>query len=142
MPLENSIYLVYTTPDQEERTMSKYDRLGEHLSGLVRDTTHTLSFDRIEAILGFRLPKSAREYQAWWANQTGGGHVQAEAWVANGWHTEQLSLAGKHVTFKAIDTSARSKERGHPAARGLSIAEAKRAVALHYGVHADRVEIS
>jgi hypothetical protein len=122
--------------------MSKYDRLGEHLSGLDRETTHTLSFDRIEGILGFRLPKSAREYQAWWANQTGGGHVQSEAWVANGWHSEQLSLAGKHVTFKAVDAVPRSKATRQRTGRGLSISEAKQAVALHYGVHADRVEIS
>ena len=61
--------------------MSKYDRLGEHLSGLDRGTTHVLSFERIEAILGFRLPRSARDYQAWWANQVGAGHVQSNAWL-------------------------------------------------------------
>ena len=72
--------------------MAKYDRLGEHLSGLSRDTSHTLSFDRIEAIVGFALPKSARAYQAWWANQVGGGHVQANAWLDQGWHTAELSL--------------------------------------------------
>ena len=122
--------------------MSKYDRLGEHLSGLDRQKHHTLSFDRIEAILGFRLPKSARDYQAWWANQSGGGHVQSEAWIGNGWQTEQLSLAGKHVTFRPADTVSPSAGAHTPAKRGLSIAEAKRAVATHYGVREDQVEIS
>lgn len=121
--------------------MSKYDRLGEHLSGLDRGTTHQLSFERIEAILGFRLPKSAREYQAWWANQVGEGHVQSNAWLDNGWHTELLSLTGKHIAFKPVNTP-RSPKGARTSARGLSIDDAKRAVAVHYGVRSDQVEIS
>lgn len=122
--------------------MSKYDRLGEHLSGLDRGTSHTLSFERIEAILGFRLPKSASQYQAWWANQVGGGHVQANAWLDNGWHTELLSLSRKNVTFKPVDTPRAPKGARKSAKNGLSIDQAKRAVAMHYGVSADQVEIS
>lgn len=121
--------------------MSKYDRLGEHLTGLDRGTTHQLSFERIEAILGFRLPKSAREYQAWWANQVGEGHVQSNAWLDNGWHTELLSLTSKHVTFKPVDTP-RAPKGARKSAKGLSIDEAKRAVAMRYGVRSDQVEIS
>lgn len=121
--------------------MAKYDRLGEHLSGLNRDATHTLTFDRIEAILGFRLPKSAREYQAWWANQVGPGHVQSNAWLDNGWHTELLSLSARHVTFKPVATP-RAPKGARKSANGLSIEEAKRAVALHYGIKVNQVEIS
>jgi len=121
--------------------MSKYDRLGEHLSGLDREMTHILSFDRIEAILGFSLPRSAREYQAWWANQVGAGHVQSNAWLDNGWHTELLSLSRKHVTFKPVDTP-RAPKGARKVAAGMSIEEAKRAVAVHYGVQPGQVEIS
>lgn len=121
--------------------MSKYDLLGEHLSGLDRDTSHTLSFDQIEAILGFSLPRSAREYQAWWANQVGAGHVQSDAWLDNGWHTERLSLRGGHVSFKPVATPRAPKGARKPAT-GLSIDQAKRAVALRYGVRVDQVEIS
>ena len=122
--------------------MSKYDRLAEHLSGLARETSHTLSFDRIEAILGFRLPKSAREYQAWWANQVGEGHVQSNAWLDKGWHTELLSLTGKQVTFKPVATPRAPKGARKSSRAGLSIDEAKRAVAAHYGIRANQVEIS
>ena len=122
--------------------MPKYDRLAEHLSGLDRAASHTLSFDRIEAILGFRLPRSAREYQAWWANQVGGGHVQANAWLDAGWHTELLSLPHKHVTFTPVSTPRTPKGARTAAPRGLSIADARQAVAKHYGVRADQVEIS
>ena len=122
--------------------MPKYDRLGEHLSGLDRSTTHTLGFERIESILGSRLPKSAREYQAWWANQVGEGHVQSNAWLDNGWHTEMLSLKDMHVTFKPVATPRAPKGARKPAPPGLSIENAKRAVAIHYGVRANQVEIS
>ena len=121
--------------------MPKYDRLAEYLSGLDRETTHTLSFERIESILGFRLPKSAREYQAWWANQVGPGHVQSNAWLDSGWHTELLSLKQRHVTFKPVDTPRTPKGARTPA-KGLSIEQAKRAVATHYGVRPDQVEVS
>lgn len=122
--------------------MSKYDRLGEHLSGLDRSDSHTLSFERIEAILGSTLPKSARDYQAWWANQVGGGHVQANAWLDNGWHTEQLSLARRQVTFTPVATPRAPKGVRGSRPRGLSIDEAKRSVALRYGVRPEQVEIS
>ena len=121
--------------------MSKYDRLGEHLSGLDRGTSHMMSFERIEAILGFRLPRSAREYQAWWANQVGEGHVQSNAWLDNGWHTELLSLTSKQVTFKPVATP-RAPKGARKVQGGLSIQDAKRAVATHYGLRSDQVEIS
>lgn len=121
--------------------MGKYDRLGDHLSDLDRETTHRLSFERIEAILGCKLPRSAREYQAWWANQVGAGHVQSNAWLDEGWHTELLSLSAKHVTFKPVDLS-RAPKGVRKTPKGLSIDDAKRAVGLRYGVRPGQVEIS
>lgn len=56
-----------------------------------------LAFDEVEAILGFDLPKSARDYQAWWANDR--HHSQAKAWLEAGWQTENLNLAGRTVEF-------------------------------------------
>lgn len=118
--------------------MPKYDRLGAHLSGLDRQETHTLSFERIEAILGFPLPKSAREYQAWWANQRNGRHVQANSWLDSGWHTGELSLAQGRVTFTPVRTPRAPR---HPSTFGLSIDEAKNAVAAKYGVKPSQVAI-
>ena len=121
--------------------MSKYDRLGKHLAGLDRTSSHTLSFDGIEAILGFALPRSARQYQAWWANQVGSGHVQANAWLDNGWHTERLSLSRRQVTFTPVATPRAPKGVRGSGPRGLSIDEARRAVAFRYGVQPGQVEI-
>jgi hypothetical protein len=119
--------------------MSKYDRLGKHLSGLDRRRKHTIGFDRIESVLGFSLPRSARTYQAWWANQKDGRHVQANAWLDEGWVTEDLSLSEGHVTFAPTELPRSPRAVEKP---GYSVEAAKRGVALRYGVRPDQVEIT
>jgi hypothetical protein len=119
--------------------MAKYDRLAQHLSGLDRSRKHTLSFERIEAVLGFSLPQSARAYQAWWANQKNGRHSQANAWLGEGWVTEDLSLESRSVTFAASGSPRAPRAVTKP---GFSIDAAKRGLAVHYGVRPDQVDIT
>lgn len=52
-----------------------------------------LSFSEIERIIGLSLPAAARKYQAWWANELSGSHVQARAWIGIGWRVDSLTLA-------------------------------------------------
>ena len=118
--------------------MAKYDALGKHLARLDRSRKHRLSFDRIESVLGFTLPRSAKSYQAWWANQKNGRHVQANAWLDAGWVTEDLSLAERHVTFAPSDAPRTLQSVSSP---GFTIEAAKRGVALRYGVRPDQVDI-
>jgi hypothetical protein len=60
--------------------MSKYTPLRNYLQSLPPDTrTKTMTFTQIEEILNDKLPRSAHEHQAWWANETNGPHVQAHA---------------------------------------------------------------
>lgn len=76
--------------------MSKYDGLFRHLSqsgGIVE-----ASFDEVETILGVALPASARRYPAWWSN-SGGTHVQAEAWMGAGYRTEDVDVVAGRVRF-------------------------------------------
>jgi hypothetical protein len=40
-----------------------------------------MSFAQIEEVIGRDLPDSARRYQAWWANERSGSHVQARSWL-------------------------------------------------------------
>jgi hypothetical protein len=120
-------------------SVAKYDRLGKHLSGLDRARKHRLGFDRIEAILGFALPRSARSHQAWWANQKNGRHVQANAWLDEGWVTEDLSLSDRQVTFAPSDLPRSLRTVEKP---GYSIDAAKRGVALRYGVRPNQVDIT
>jgi hypothetical protein len=55
--------------------MSKYTKLGFFLQNSTIDPVK-LTFKEVESVLGFNLPKSAREYQAWWAN-SGYSHTHA-----------------------------------------------------------------
>ena len=76
----------------------KYAPLYHHLSAR-RNEEWRASFGEIEAILGFRLPDSARRHRPWWAN---GGHGQARAWLAAGWRTHSVNLAGETLTFERM----------------------------------------
>jgi hypothetical protein len=78
--------------------MSKYEALPQFLDR-VAGSTQRLSFGQLERILGFKLPASAYEYEAWWSNN-GTGHSHARAWLEAGWRTEAVDLAARHVTFR------------------------------------------
>lgn len=124
--------------------MSKYINLASHLGGL-QANKWTVSFAEIEGILGFPLPKSAYEYPAWWANQTGEGHSHCGSWMRMGWRTENLNLSKREVTFIKIDGE---KNFQYPTATSermpdkMTIAEAKLALASNYGVPPENIEIT
>ena len=82
--------------------MSKYEPLTGFLRGRSSDRV-PMTFSEIEKVLGFKLPSSAYEYPAWWANDTGKSHVQARAWISAGYETEQVDRAAKKLVFKRID---------------------------------------
>ena len=77
--------------------MSKYEPLPQFL-GSVGGAMRRMSFGEIERILGFKLPKSAYQHEAWWANNVT-GHSHARAWIKSGWRTEAVDLAARKVTF-------------------------------------------
>lgn len=124
--------------------MSKYDPLERHLLGLDRTVEHRMSFAQIEQIVGCALPPSARTYQAWWANQRGAGHSQAHSWMGAGWHTGELDLKSKCVTFRPVDLPREPKLSGAAPAstRPLTIDEAKAGIALRLGVRASDIDIT
>jgi hypothetical protein len=81
---------------------SKYAPLVEYLAGLASEETK-LSFAEIEAILGFNLPASARQYSAWWANSPASPtHTWASLWVDAGWRTGDIDLQNGFVTFRKL----------------------------------------
>ncbi len=79
--------------------MGKYEPLQRHLMGL-RVGTWRASFDEVEAILGFPLPRSAFRYPAWWSNDAT-GHSHSRAWLDAGWKTESVDIEGRALTFRA-----------------------------------------
>ena len=83
----------------------KYLKLYTHLCGLnAREWMAT--FADIEAIIGAKLPPSARYYQAWWANDS--SHSQGAAWAAAGWETAEVGLAKETLLFRRRRTSGTS----------------------------------
>jgi len=78
--------------------LSKYDPLRWHLERSARDSV-SMSFDEVAELVG-GLPNSAYRYEAWWANEEVGTHVQAKAWMSVGYHTERVNLSSRTVTFR------------------------------------------
>jgi hypothetical protein len=90
------------SPPLEEQAMSKYEPLPRFLLSL-SSSKRTMRFDQIERILGFKLPKSAHNHEAWWSNNAT-GHSHARAWLEAGWRTEHVDLAGQKVTFQRAES--------------------------------------
>jgi hypothetical protein len=72
-----------------------------------------LSFAEIERVLGFKLPKSAYEYEAWWSNNPT-GHSHSRAWIEAGWRTEAVDLSGRKVTFQRAQQPGPSASKTDP----------------------------
>jgi len=63
----------------------------------------TLSFDKIEELLGAKLPPNALdEDSTWWANVEK-GRVQSRAWLGAGWRVKQALPSDESVTFERIN---------------------------------------
>lgn len=93
--------------------MARYDGLYEHLRN--RPGTQWLAdFEHIERILGSSLPPSAYRYPAWWANQSGAGHIQSAAWQRAGWRTARLDLERRRVAFEKFGEQAAAEPIGGP----------------------------
>jgi hypothetical protein len=81
--------------------MSKYDpwadffakQTAEHISA---------SFSELEKKLNTKLPASAFEHPAWWANYPGKTHVQARAWLDAGYETSQVDMTARRLIFRRV----------------------------------------
>jgi hypothetical protein len=131
--------------------MGKYDKLTKYLVSLPT-SQWSAHFQDVEEILGFDLPDSARRHRPWWANQAGMNHSQTKGWMAAGWMTEDVSLEDERVTFvrrratiRPVMASAIPEADPAPVAStsrpGLSIADAKQALAQFYDTTPEQIEI-
>ena len=88
-------------PKQQERgskQMSKYDPLTAYLKS-IRGHEVEMTFQQIEGVLGQPLPASARRHRPWWANEAGGTHTHARAWLDAGWRTRAVDLQAETLVF-------------------------------------------
>lgn len=88
--------------------MGKYEPLANFL-GNFQGESWDASFSEIERILGFKLPPSAHEHRAWWANQFGGHHSQAKGWIEAGWVTKEIDQRRGRVRFERRVRKSQSK---------------------------------
>lgn len=75
--------------------MTKYAPLAAHLRASTPPVRMT--FDEVGTLVG-GLPPSAYRYRQWWENH-GGTHVQAVAWLEEGWRVDEVDLGRRVVTF-------------------------------------------
>lgn len=75
---------------------SKYEPLYQLLISSGKDEI-TLSFTKIERLIGDKLPESAYK-RSWWSNRKTG--LQASTWIEAGYQVEDLDLTEKRITFR------------------------------------------
>ena len=81
------------------RLGTKYSPLSEYLARRARyGNFATLTFAKIESIIGANLPSSASQNTRWWNNAS--SRVQAQAWINVGWRVRDVKLNDRTVTFK------------------------------------------
>ncbi|HZW28015.1 MAG TPA: hypothetical protein VFF08_06150 [Trueperaceae bacterium] len=81
---------------QKLASSSRYAPLHEHLKGVSKDRkSYELSFDEIATIMGDKLPQSAYDHRAWWANTE--SHSQALAWISAGWKVDKVDLENQLI---------------------------------------------
>jgi hypothetical protein len=78
--------------------MTKYSPMGHRLAAVGLQKM-VVTFAEIESWLGFQLPRSARVYPAWWANEQSGTHSHAKGWMNARYETRDLDLSAGRVTF-------------------------------------------
>ena len=114
----------------------KYQNLTEYLASI--DVTEWVaSFEQIEQVLGFRLPESARQHQAWWSNQM---RSQSLGWQLAGWKTTALDLQNEKVTL--VYVAGDDPEQQGLKATPMTIQTAKESLAATFGIDPSQVEIT
>lgn len=80
--------------------MAKYDPLKGYLLSLSNNQSEiTLSFEKLEKIIGEKMPPSAYMHRAWWSNEKDGVHVSAHAWMGAGWKVDFVNQKEHWVRF-------------------------------------------
>lgn len=93
-----------------KNSSSKYQRLQDYLEQ-ANQAEVSLTFEAIETLIAERLPKSARQNQAWWSNRSKGA-VQAKAWMGAGFIVETVDLEAGTVLFRKPSAAYQLKRDG------------------------------
>lgn len=95
--------------------MSKYDGLGDFLRTRgFREIP--MSFAEIERVTGAKLPPKAQHHPAWWSNNPS-NNVMTKIWLAAGYRTAQVDIAGRKLVFRRDPDAAATHK---PCATGMA----------------------
>jgi hypothetical protein len=84
--------------------MSTYAPLASYLASLPKNQV-SLTFARVERIIGRDLPPSARKHRAWWANSSvPTTHYWSALWAEVGWECAKCDLESERVVFQRTDS--------------------------------------
>ncbi len=83
--------------------MSRYELLERFLRSRAENEV-PITFAEIERILGRPLPASAHEHRAWWSNNPA-NNVMTKAWLAAGYESERVDIAGERLVFRRRNRS-------------------------------------
>lgn len=76
----------------------KYTPLEKYLRGISETQRElTISFEQVEQILNDKLPPSAYQYQAWWANEKNPHQPEKLAIMNADWKVDTINLQGKWI---------------------------------------------
>jgi hypothetical protein len=92
--------------------MSKYEPLRKYLENRRFDEV-PMTFAEIEKVIGFKLPEKSQQHRAWWSNNASNS-VMTKAWLAAGYRTERVDMAGRRLVFRrAKDAPNPPRGRAH-----------------------------
>lgn len=77
--------------------MSKYEPLTAFLQSM-NGREVRMSFAEIEGLLGQKLPAKSKAHRAWWSNNPSNS-VMTKAWLAAGYKSAQVDMAGEKLSF-------------------------------------------
>ncbi len=80
---------------------SKYSPLARYLRAQSADSVR-MKFSDIERVIGAKLPRSADTHRAYWSNNAS-NNVMTRAWLAAGFRSEQVDLAGRKLVFRRAE---------------------------------------
>lgn len=78
----------------------KYDAITKYLSKVDKDNLK-LTFAEIEKILGFDLPRSARQYAAFWSHPK--SHTLPYCFSVAGFQKDKVNIHDEYIILKKIN---------------------------------------
>jgi len=81
--------------------VTKFEPLTRYL-GSLSARERRMCFREVEQVLGFQLPPSARKHRPWWSNNPDNS-AMTRAWLAAGFRTERVDMAGETLVFRKVD---------------------------------------